>query len=397
MYALKLELKLNNKERSVLKGCAGFRRLVYNYGLDMVVGSWQDTGLELSDSKRIDAAKKLLTSEVMKQEEYLWMKKYPSTVYQSALQDLKDAFSRWRKGLAKMPVHTSKRKGDSFTVYRTSGIYPEKGKPALPFTSRQVLHPGKRITLPGLGSFRLKEAIPFICSSQTFTVSRQADRWYVSFAIDAERVPPSIHPHESVGIDLGVKCFATLSDATIYEAPKPLKKARNKLAKIQWRNRNKQIGNRKKKVKASKNAKKYFEKQAKLHFKVTNQRKDYLQKTTTEISRKYYRIRIEDLNVSGMIANHKLAATISDLGFYEFRRMLEYKQSHYGTKVELVDRWYPSSKQCVCCKTVNKELKLKDRVFKCVNPECGFELDRDLHASLNLLDAPEEVVREAFP
>lgn len=175
MYALKLELKLNNKERSVLKGCAGFRRLVYNYGLDMVVGSWQDKGLELSDSKRIDAAKKLLTNEVMKQEEYFWMKKYPSTVYQSALQDLKDAFSRWRKGLAKMPVHSSKRRGDSFTVYRTSGIYPEKGKPALPFTSRQVLHPGKRIILPGLGSFRLKEAIPFICSSQTFTVSRQAD------------------------------------------------------------------------------------------------------------------------------------------------------------------------------------------------------------------------------
>lgn len=395
MYALKLELKLNNKERSLLKGCAGFRRVVYNYGLDMVVGSWQDKGLELSDSKRIDVAKKLLTNEVMKQEGYLWMKKYSSTIYQSALQDLKNAFSRWRKGLAKMPVHTSKRKGDSFTVYKTSGIYPEKGKPALPFTNRQVLHPGKRITLPGLGSFRLKEAIPFICSSQTFTVSRQSDRWYVSFTIDAERVPPTIHEVESVGIDLGVKCFATLSDKTTCVAPKPLKKARNKLAKLQWRNRNKQVGNRKNKVKASKNAKKYFEKQAKLHAKVANQRKDYLQKTTTEISRKYYRIRIEDLNVNGMIANHKLAAAISDLGFYEFRRMLEYKQSHYGTKVELVNRWYPSSKQCVCCKTINKGLKLKDRVFKCVNPDCGFESDRDLHASLNLLHAPDEVVSPA--
>lgn len=179
MYALKLELKLNNKERSLFKGCAGFRRVVYNFGLDMVVGSWQDKQIRLSDSKKIDAAKKLLTNEVMKQEEYLWMKEYPSTIYQSALQDLKDAFSRWRKGLAQIPVHTLKRKGDRFTLYKTSGVYPEKGKPAIPFTNRQVLYPGKKITLPGLGTFRLKEAIPFICSSQTFTVSRQGDRWYV--------------------------------------------------------------------------------------------------------------------------------------------------------------------------------------------------------------------------
>lgn len=150
----------------------------------------------------------------------------PDTVYQSALQDLKSAFSRWRKGLVKLPVHTSKKKGDRFTLYKTSGIYPEKGKPALPFTNRQILYPGKKITLPGLGTFRLKEAIPFICSSQTFTVNRQANKWYVSFSIDAERVPPVIHEEEAVGIDLGVKTFATLSDGTTYEAPKPLKKAR---------------------------------------------------------------------------------------------------------------------------------------------------------------------------
>lgn len=396
MYALKLELKLNNKERSLFRGCAGFRRLVYNYGLDMVVGTWQNN-IQASETKILDSAKKLLTNQVMKSDEYKWMKDYSSTIYQSAFQDLKDAFSRWRKGQSQFPVHTSKRKGDRFTIYKTAGVYPEKGKPALPFTNRQVLLPGKKIKLPGLGAFRLKEAIPFICSSQTFTVSRQADKCFVSFTIDAERVSPIIHEEEAVGIDLGVKTFATLSNGTTYEAPKPLKKARTKLAKLQWRNRRKQMGNRNKGVRASKNAKKYFEKQARLHAKVANQRKDYLQKSTTEISRKYYRIRIEDLNVLGMIANHKLAAAISDLGFYEFRRMLEYKQYHYGTKVELVDRWFPSSKQCMCCKTVNKTLKLSDRVFNCINPECGLEHDRDHHAALNLLYAPEEVVRSARP
>ena len=411
MYAIKLELKLNNKERSLLRGCAGFRRTIYNYGLDMVIATW-DNNIQASETKILDSAKKLLTNQVMKSDEYGWMKNYPSTIYQSALQDLKDAFSRWRKKLTEFPVYATKHKGDSFTVYKTSGIYPEKGKPALPFTNRQVLFPGKKIKLPGLGTFKLKEAIPFICSSQTFTVSRQADRWFVSFTVDAERVPPVVHEVESVGIDLGIKCFATLSDKTTYDSPKPLKKARNRrvtrllgtegdnarrLARIQWRNRRKQMGNRKQKIRASKNAKKYFDKQARLHAKVANQRKDYLQKTTTEISRKYYRIKIEDLNVKGMVANHKLSSAISDLGLYEFRRMLEYKQYHYGTKVEIVDRWYPSSKQCVCCKTKNNSLKLSDRVFKCINPECGFELDRDLHGSLNLLYAPEEVVRSARP
>jgi putative transposase len=396
MYALKLELKLNNNERSLLKGCAGFKRMVYNFGLSLVKDSWS-LGIKGSDSRKIEAAKKMLTNDLMKQDQYRWMKSYPSTVYQSAFKDLKDAFERWRKGKTEIPVFKAKKKGDSFTVYKTSGVYLEKGKAAIPFSNRQVLYPGKKITLPGLGTFRLKEAIPFICSSQTFTISRKADRWFVSFIIDAERVPPIIHEHEAVGIDLGIKTFATLSDGTTYDSPKPMKKAKIKLGKLQWRNRRKQLGNSKKGIYASLNAHKFYMKQAKLHLKIANQRRDFLQKTTTKISKKYYRIRIEDLNVSGMLANGKLSAAISDLGFYEFRRQLEYKQYHYGTRVELVDQWFPSSKQCLYCQTINKELKLSDRVFKCINPECGLEQDRDYHASLNLLNAPNEVVRSARP
>jgi len=365
VYSLKLELKLNNKERSLLAGCAGFKRVVYNFGLDLVKSSWQFKGIIASDSKRLTALKKILTGEVMPRSDYSWMKKYPSTVYQSALQDLKNAFDRWRKGLAQIPVFKTKKGGDSFTVYRTSGIYPETGKPALPFTNRQVLHPGKKITLPGLGKFRLKEKLKFICSSQTFTISRQANRWFVSFTIDAQKIPPLFHEVvEPIGIDLGVKCFATLSDNTIYEAPKPLKKAKTKLAKLQWRNRRKLQGNRKKGTRASANAKKFYVKQAKLHAGVANQRKDYLQKTTTEIGRKYSCIKIEDLNVKGMIANHKLASAISELGFYEFRRMLEYKQTFYGFKVELVERWFPSSKTCSFCGCVKQKLLLDERVFQ---------------------------------
>jgi len=227
VYATKLELKLNNKERSLLAGCAGLKRFAYNFGLSLVTDSWKFEDIKAPDSKRIDLSKKVFNNHLKTRPEFQWITNYPSTVYQSAFQDLKDALRRSRKGLAKMPTFKSRKDKQSFTVYRTSGAYPEKGKPALPFTNRQVLCPGKRITIPGLGEFRLKEQILFICSAQTFTISKEADRWYVSFALDAEKLPPLMHEvTEVTGIDLGVKTFATLSDGTTYTAPKPMKKAK---------------------------------------------------------------------------------------------------------------------------------------------------------------------------
>ena len=383
MYAIKLELKLNNKERSRLAGCSGFKRVVYNFGLDLLKKSWRFEGIKATDFKRITAIKKILTNDVMGSVEYGWMREYPSSVYQSALQDLQNAFDRWRKGLADIPVFKAKKGGDSFTVYRTSGIYPEKGKPALLFSNRQVLYAGNRITLPGLGEFRLKERLKFTCSSQTFTLSRQADRWFVSFALDAERVPPLFHEvMEPVGIDLGVNVFATLSDNTKYVAPKPLKKAKTKLALLQWHNRDKQMGNRREGIESSSNAKKFYKKLATLHSGVANQRRDYLQKTTTEISRKYAHIKIEALNISGMIANRKLSAAISDLGFFEFRRQLEYKSVIYGTTIQVVDRWFPSSKTCSNCGNIKEHFKLSERIFDC--SKCGKSIERDLNAATNL-------------
>jgi len=136
MFAIKRELKLNNKERSLICGIAGFKRFVYNYGLDLITASWDFKDVQGGDPKRIDAIKKVFTNVTMKKPEYARMKKYPSTVDQSAFIALKKSFDNWRKGLTGFPNKKSKKKGDSFTVYKTSGIYPEKGKPALPFTNR---------------------------------------------------------------------------------------------------------------------------------------------------------------------------------------------------------------------------------------------------------------------
>jgi len=392
MYAIKREVKLNNKEASLMRGIAGFKRYVYNYCIDLLVGSWKFEDIKVSDSKRIDAIKKIFTQVTMQKPENAWMKKYPSTVYQSAFMDVKDAFARWRKGLGDFPKKKSKKKGDSFTVYKTSGVYPEKGKPALPFTNRVVIEAGKSIRLPGLKAIRLKERIRFSCSSQTFTVSRTADRWFVSFVLDAEKIPPVVHPILIVGVDLGVKYLATVSDGTTYEMPVTTKQAKTKLGKLSWRNRNKVLGNRKLGIRASNKARRYRIKLARQHAHLANIRQDTIQKMTTDLSRKAYTIRIEDLNVSGMIANHKLASAVSNNCFYEIRRQFIYKQAHYGTKVELVDRWYPSSKTCSRCGHV-QDMKLSERVFSC--QKCRHAQDRDVNASINLENAPENKVRLA--
>ncbi|MDJ0799309.1 MAG: transposase [Calothrix sp. MO_167.B12] len=392
MYSLKLELKLNNQQRSFLNGCAGFSRFVYNFGLDLLTQSWNFPDIKQTDSQRLASIEKVFTNHVKTKGEYSWMQKYPSAIYSSSFRNLKKAFQRWRQGLSGFPRMKSKKFGDSFTVLKKSGIYPVKGEKMLPFSNRQILYPGKKIIIPGLGEFRLKRAIPYLCSSQTFTISRVADKWYVSFSLDIERIPPISHEQELVGIDLGVKCFATLSDGNTITAPLSLKKTKIKLSKLQWRNRNKILGNRRQGIKASNNAKKYYQQLARHHAHLKNIRQDFLQKTTTEISRKYYRIRIEDLNVSGMIANHKLSAAISNLGFYEFRRMLSYKQAVFGTKVEVVDRWYPSSKTCSVCGHV-QSMPLSRRIYDCGS--CGQILDRDLNAAINLTNAPLDKIRMA--
>ncbi|MEH2056668.1 MAG: transposase [Nostoc sp.] len=392
MYSLKLELKLNNKEKTRLSGCAGFARFVYNYGLSMLTQSWDFEGIKASDSKRLSAIEKIFTNYVKTNPAYSWMQQYASATYSSALRNLGKAFDRWRKGDSEFPRYKSKKRGDSFTVLKKAGIYPVKGEPFLPFTNRQVLHPGNKISIPGLGEFRLKRPAPFLCSSQTFTISRTADKWYVAFMLDAERIPPIIHAVESVGIDLGIKCFATLSDSKTITAPPQLKIAKIKLSKQQWRNRNKHFGNRRKGIRASSKAKKYFGEIAKTHAHIGNIRQDFLQKTTTDISRNYYRIRIEDLNVRGMMANHKLSNAIANLGFYEFRRMLTYKQPFFGTKVELVDRWFPSSKMCCNCGHI-QPMPLSERVYNCGN--CGNTQDRDENAATNLRDAPLDKIRLA--
>jgi putative transposase len=399
MFAVKVELKLNNKEKTLMAKHAGFSRFVYNYGLSLINGLDHKEFLG-SNSKKIDCIKKILTNHTKKQPSFAWMNEMSSRVYQNALADLKNAFSRFFHRSGSYPKLKRKKDKQSFTVDSSNGkvVVGSSGRKV---NGKLVDKTAKLIFIPTLGTFRLKEALPCHYVTQTFTVSKSANRWFVSFTVDAARVPPISHPKEKVGIDLGVSTFATLNDSdgitTKINAPKPMKKAKIKLAKVQWRNRRKQLGSRIHKRIASNNAKKFYVKLAVLHADIASFRQDFLQKLTTTISKKYYCVRIEDLNVQGMIANRKLSAAISDLGFYEFRRQLVYKQYVYGTHVEIVDRWYPSSKLCSFCHQKNTTLTLSDRWFNCPHCEnCPQGIDRDSQAAINLRLAPDIVVTPAW-
>ncbi|NEO95959.1 MAG: IS200/IS605 family element transposase accessory protein TnpB [Moorea sp. SIO3G5] len=377
MYAIKRELKVNNTEANWLAQCAGFSRFVYNYGLGMMKASWEEDHLKANDSKRLNAIKKVFTNVTKKSTEFAWCNKYPSRIYQNAFRNLAQALSRWRDPLlkAKMPKFKKKRHQCSFTVDDCNG--------------KRLLKAGKKINIPTLGWFSIIGGDPLqlyfpnlgLWPRYANTISREAGKWFVSFKIDACPVPGIKHTQQKVGIDLGVKCFATLSDRTQIETPSSIKKAKTKLSKLQWRNRKKVLGNGQTLTKPSQNALAYYERLRKQHKHLANIREDFLQKETTRLAQTYQEIKIEDLNVLGMLANHKLAEAISLLGLYRFRELLTYKQKFHGFKLTLVDRWFPSSKTCHKCGH-KQNMPLKERVYICGG--CGNVEDRDLNAAINI-------------
>ena len=380
MYAIKLELKLNNKEKTLMSHCAGYARFVYNYGLNMVNGTKGMTKVNkrgkkvnLSYNQRINEAKKVFTNYVKKQPEYTWTNNYSSRIYQSAFQHLGEAFKRYKEDTSKYPRFKRKKDQQSFTVYDGNG--------------KTIIKAGNCIKIPTLGTFRLASPVPYTTASQTFTISKTAERWFVSFAIEAEK--PPVHPlldqrHQEVfGIDVGIKQFGTvasLKENSVIALPDSIKKEQLKLEMFQWRNRNKQLGGKGKKP--SKNAIKYYKKLAKCHARIANIRSDFIEKTTTDLANNIKHVSLEDLNVKGMMHSRKLAASVARQGFYQFRERLTTKIVTNGGTVVLADKWFPSSKTCHHCGHIHQELTLSDRIYNC--PHCGTTIDRDLNAAIVL-------------
>ena len=379
MYAIKVELKLNNCEKTKMNQHLGFSRFCYNYALSLYNQLDHDK-YKGGSSKKIDLIKKVFTNVTKKNPDFAWTKDLSSRVYQNAFRNLKNAFSRFFKGLGKYPKYKKKKHLGSFTVDSSNGVILQEG--------------GKKIKLPTLGTFRIKETIPK-CVSQTYTIAKKGDKYFVSFSINAELIPPIVHElFNPVGIDVNLTDgkYCVISDGTTITYPKPLRAAKNKLSKLQYHNRNKQLGNRKKGIPVSNNAKKYYQKLAKLQKGIADKRNDFLQKLTTDLARKYRHIRLETLNIQGLMQNKKLAFHFADASFYKFKTLLQNKALSHGGIVESVDMFYPSSKLCSQCGNKKTDLKLKDRIYHCSSPFCQ-PICRDLNSSLNLANvSPEYIV-----
>ena len=233
---------------------------------------------------------------------------------------------------------------------------------------------GERIKLPVIGWIRMREAVRFSGPLKRATVSCEAGRWFVSLMVETADVPPVAQPEAVVGVDLGVTTLATLSTGEAIEGPKSHAVALKRL-----RRANKAMA---RKRRGSANARKAKARLGRLHRRIAAIRRDATHKLTTRLTKTYAAIGIEDLNVRGMVRNRHLARAVSDGGFFEFRRQIEYKARLYGARVVVAGRWYPSSKTCSCCGVVKPTLALAERTFRCT--DCEFEAGRDHNAALNL-------------
>ncbi|NMG22008.1 RNA-guided endonuclease InsQ/TnpB family protein [Brasilonema bromeliae] len=355
LLGFKTELKLNNQQRTALMKHCGVARHAWNWGLaltkQILDHNKTNSAIKIKFPTAIDLHKWLVALVKAENE---WYYECSKSTPQQALMALREAWKRCFNKTAGVPKFKKRSRRDSFTLEGTVKILGNN-----------------KIQVPVIGVLKTYERLPQVLTKSA-TISRIASRWFISFRFDVEE--QDLSNTSVVGVDLGVKNLATLSTGEVVNGAKSYKKYEAKLSRMQWLNRHKIIG--------SNNWKKAQMQIAKLHRKISNIRKDTLHKLTTLLTKNHGVIAIEDLNVSGMMANHKLAKSIQDMGFFEFRRQLTYKCELYGSKLVVVDRWFPSSKTCSHCGSKKETLTLNERVFECSH--CGFVIDRDLNAAINL-------------
>lgn len=348
LKAMKYRIYPNKKQAILLNKHFGCVRFIYNLALETKQVAYA-SGFNIN---RYDLQKQLTDLK----NEYKWLSEVNSQSLQSALMNLDAAYLRFFKSQNGFPKYKKKSNNSSFSVpqnifLENNTLYIPKFKDGI----KIVLHR----TIKG--------------SIRNATISKTpTGKYFVSILCETnepKKLKKTITEKTAIGIDLGIKSFIVTSDGKEYENPKYLRKSLSKLKYIQRR--------------CSKyNGKKNKKKLALLHEKVTNQRKNFLNKVSTELIKNHDSLCIENLQVSNMLKNHKLALSISDAGWGMFVNMLEYKAEWNGKNVLKIGTFEPSSKTCSCCGKINKELTLKDREWTCNG--CGSLLNRDKNAAINI-------------
>lgn len=364
IIAHKITLDLNNKQATYCQQSAGTARFAYNWALASWNEQYQTWTRDNSQPKPSDAALRRQLNAI-KREQFPWMLKVTKNAPQMAIIQLGKAFKNFFAGRAKYPVFKKKgRCRDSFEL-----------------TNDQFSVDGTRLRIPHLGWVRMRESLRFTGKILSATISRTASKWFVSISVETDENShlPKAENQGVVGVDLGIKTLATLSASGKFEevpGSKPLKLYLQKLKRL-----SRELS---RKVKGSANRTKAKIQLAQLHAKISNIRQNDLHQLTTSITRRFHTIGIENLNVKGMIKNHKLSRAISDMGFFEFRRQLDYKAKMRGGMVVVADRWFPSSKLCSMpnCGFKLETLPLSVREWTC--PRCKTVHQRDQNAATNL-------------
>jgi len=355
LKAYKYRIYPNNSQATLLAKTFGCVRVTWNHNVEVFNKYNKDS---------IEQVKPLTSTELRKKFE--WMTEVSAAAIQQKEIDFKSYqksyFSKNRKG--KKVGRPSFKNRDSNQSYRL---------PNQKFTLNS-----DSIKLEKIGKVKLvlDRPVPTGCKFMSVTISKNKCNQYFAAVLVETEIIQQIKTGKSIGLDIGIKTFLSGSDGSTVENPKFLRDSQAKLTKAQR--------NLSRKKKGSARRKKAKLKTARIHNNIANKRKDFIHKETTRLVTEFDFIGIEDLNVAGMVKNHKLAKSISDASFSEFYSVLSYKAAWHGKEVIKIGRFYPSSKTCSCCGWKNDELTLSDRIFKCKS--CNLEIDRDHNASINILE-----------
>lgn len=361
LKAYKYKIKPNQQQEELLSKFFGCVRYIYNWGLDMKTSAYKQNGKAVG---YVQLAHEL--TKLKQDNEHQWLNECTTEALQQSLRCLDKAFTAFFRKKSKYPRFKSKKHTRDSVKFINCVHFD--------FDNWTV-------KLPKLGKVKLCMNRIFdqsTCKQGTCTVSRDhCGTYWCVITVDNMQSKPTktkLDKDNAIGVDLGIKDYAILSDGRKFTNPKYLEKTQKNLAHLQ------KVFARKNK--GSKNHEKMRIKVAKCHRSITNKRNDFLHKLSTHLVRNYDVICLEDLNVKGMEQNHHLARAIQGAAWSEFVRQLEYKSEFYGKNILFIGRFEPSSKLCHKCGYINQDLKMSDREWIC--PVCGEHLDRDINAAINI-------------
>ncbi|MGG7158109.1 RNA-guided endonuclease InsQ/TnpB family protein [Clostridium perfringens] len=380
--AYKMEINPTDEQKSKIHQTIGVSRFIYNFYIAHNKEIYEREGKFVSG---MDFSKWLNNEYIPNNQDKKWIKEVSSKATKQAIMNGDKAFKDFFKKAKGFPRFKKKKNQD------VKAYFPKNNKTDWTIERH-------RVKIPTLGWVRLKEFgyIPINSMVKSGTVSQKADRYYVSILVEERDIKISNTNNEGVGIDLGIKYFAICSNgnkfkninktSTVKKVEKMLKREQRKLSRkyesLKIRNKKEKGGNA-----TRQNIQKQIVKVQKLHQRLVNIRTDYINKTVFSIiKQKPSYVTIEDLAVSNLMKNKHLSKAIASQKFFEFKTKLMSKCKQNNIELRIVDRFYPSSKTCSNCGKIKKDLKLSDRIYKC---DCGFTIDRDLNASINLKSAKE--------